>query len=80
METKGGKGGCSNSIICQSLCMRDVVLWCSRLMILNRVSREIDTAEGSPGMELVVHLLNLLSCFIMFTEQSRTLGWGLVCR
>lgn len=72
METKGGKGGCSNSIICQSLCMRDVVLWCSRLMILNRVSREIDTAEGSPGMELVVHLLNLLSCFIMFTEQSRT--------
>lgn len=41
------------------------------MMILNRVSREIDTAEGCPGMELVVHLLNLLSCF-MFTEQSRT--------
>lgn len=71
METKGGKGGRSNPIICQSLHMGDVVLWCSRLMILNRVSREIDTAEGCPGMELVVHLLNLLSCF-MFTEQSRT--------
>ena len=71
METKGGKGGRSDPIICQSFRMGDVVLWCSRLMILNRVSREIDTAEGCPGMELVVHLLNLLSCF-MFTEQSRT--------